>query len=753
MPCFASDAKAASLRGVNDMHNRMEEQVDRDRSDRHSDQPGYSGRGAKLVFLAIFTLTATGEIILAYRLNAGHVEAAIRVLLGVALTGAGMIILAKALRDLSVPMNSLERSMRAFASGASAEEAGKMLPDSGSRRANYIYRTIIELFSQVQAKRKDLELEVARRTVELEFRNALLRAINSSDKDSEAYAAVAEIIRYSFSADRILFAYFNGSKEYVYTVAEPQGSVGDPDCLDEHTDASPQGCARPKPLEPGAEAWLSQASRGTSLRLPFLCFDSVQPLVFDLSSQGQNVGYIALARDGRPFEPDERATLSAVFVAFALQLHMHEEWSRQEHVRQAAELSLRRSEEQLRSFFEESKDMIYSSNAEDVLASINTAGVALLGYSDRLDVLGTPMANFVMSPEDREHFIKKLRDQGFAADYECIFKRRDGSTIFCVESANARKDRDGRVLEIQGIVKDISDRIANERELWKSNLELAEANEKLKSTQFLMVQHEKLASIGQLAAGIAHEINNPLGFLKSNHVTLKSYLMTLRAGWGEMAAAFPDQIAALAERLDIDYIFAETDALLAESDDGYTRIIDIVKNLRSFARAEASPAMEPYDLNKGIESTLVVARNEYKYCAEVELELGELPPIKAAGGEINQVILNMIVNAAQAIEEQKRQEKGRIRISTRIADGMAILEIEDDGPGIPEEERLKVFDPFYTTKEPGKGTGLGLSISYDIIVRKHGGRLTIHDSRLGGALFQVALPLVPSPQEESQRES
>ncbi|HET7839643.1 MAG TPA: ATP-binding protein, partial [Rectinemataceae bacterium] len=293
-------------------------------------------------------------------------------------------------------------------------------------------------------------------------------------------------------------------------------------------------------------------------------------------------------------------------------------------------------------------------------------------------------------------------------------------------------------------VKDISDRIASERALWNTNMELAEANASLKRTQMMMVQHEKLASIGQLAAGIAHEINNPLGFLKSNHGVLAGFLRSIRAAWEEASQEEPSRLATIARRHDLAYVFSEIDSLVKDSDEGYLRIMEIVKNLKNFARIDAEATIGPFDLNKGIESSLVVARNEVKYVAEVRLELGEIPMIQAAGGEINQVMLNLIINAAQAIESQKRGAPGTIAIATRLEEGRVVCTVADDGPGVPDELRLSIFDPFFTTKEPGKGTGLGLSISYDIIVNKHRGDLTVEPSPLGGAMFRIELPVSPS---------
>jgi len=303
---------------------------------------------------------------------------------------------------------------------------------------------------------------------------------------------------------------------------------------------------------------------------------------------------------------------------------------------------------------------------------------------------------------------------------------------------------------VQGIVKDISERIASERELWKANLELAEANEKLQNTRMLAVQQEKLASIGQLAAGVAHEINNPLGFLSSNQSMIHSFLKSMRGAWEQAAEGDPGRLGAIARAYDLDYVLGELEAVLSESDEGFRRIIDIVQNLKSFARTDTAQVMGSYNLNEGIKSTLIMARNEIKYVADVQLALGEIPPIMALGGEINQVCLNILVNAAQAIESQQREGKGLIRVETSRKGDRVVVVIADDGPGVPEQDRLKVFDPFFTTKEPGKGTGLGLALSYDIIARKHGGSLVLEDAPLGGALFRIELPIAASGEKKEK---
>ena len=261
----------------------------------------------------------------------------------------------------------------------------------------------------------------------------------------------------------------------------------------------------------------------------------------------------------------------------------------------------------------------------------------------------------------------------------------------------------------------------------------------------LMVQQEKLASIGQLAAGIAHEINNPVGFLKSNHLMLEKYTSKIRSGWEAAREVAGPAIEEIEARMDLPFVFSEFDTLFTESAEGFSRIMRIVGNLKSFSRIDQSQELEAYDVNSGIESTLTVAQNEIKYVADTRVDLGELPRIRARGGEINQVILNILVNSAQAIESQKREGKGLIEIETRLVGDQVRIILRDDGPGVPESIRTRIFDPFFTTKEPGKGTGLGLSISYDIIVTKHGGKLAVDSGPGAGTTFVIELPVSGPP--------
>lgn len=278
--------------------------------------------------------------------------------------------------------------------------------------------------------------------------------------------------------------------------------------------------------------------------------------------------------------------------------------------------------------------------------------------------------------------------------------------------------------------------------------EAEETNIMLKKAQGTIIQQEKLASIGQLAAGIAHELNNPIGFVSSNFATLQLYIANLCKYYSAVRNALEsseenidtEEIDKLKSELQIDYIKDDLQTIFSESEEGLDRVTSIVKNLMSFSRIDVLEQMSSYDINNGLTNTLGVARNEIGYVADVVTDFGEVEPVEANGSEINQVFLNIIINAVQAIKGQNRPGKGSITIKTRQENGWAVCSIKDDGPGIPEEKLGRIFDPFYTTKETGQGTGLGLNISYDIVVNKHKGKIDVQSSGKGTE-FVIYLPL------------
>lgn len=559
----------------------------------------------------------------------------------------------------------------------------------------------------------------------------LFRAF-ASDESEKANVEAVNIIFGFMKADAAALYYFSGSKEYRFCLAGTEFPIA-------LTEERWKECVR------RAEGGGGTARRFGPWTVPGFGEEMACWLGAELYHAGGGVGYIILGRKSGDWSDEEGAALSNIAMAVAPIVRARADRERAEFVRRQVEANLVASDRRLRSFIEDSRDMIYFANAADIVTGVNAAGLELLGR-ERHEVIGHPFADLALNPQDREPLLRRVRGDGFASDYEIVLRRADGEAIFCLETSHCNRGAEGEFLEIQGIVKDISERIKDEREMWKTNLELAEANMKLQRTQSIMVQQEKLASIGQLAAGVAHEINNPLGFLKSNHATLEKYVRSVVEAWRELRRIVPEAAAGIEGRLGLAEIFEDIEPLFSDSDDGFARIVRIVASLKNFSRAESDEALAPYDVNAGIESTLVVAWNEIKYVAEVKKDFGSIPPISARGGEINQVILNILVNAAQAIGSLKREGKGLIAISTRVRGDRAVISISDDGPGIPKDIQSKIFDPFFTTKDPGSGTGLGLSISYDIVVAKHGGSLTASSEGVAGATFVVELPIAGPPE-------
>ncbi len=272
--------------------------------------------------------------------------------------------------------------------------------------------------------------------------------------------------------------------------------------------------------------------------------------------------------------------------------------------------------------------------------------------------------------------------------------------------------------------------------------------EALKAAQREALQSSRLASVGQLAAGIAHEINTPIQYIGDN----LRFFETAFGGIGKTCHAVREALAgdgvspevrakieSAYQEADIAYLMEELPAAARQSLDGVEHVAKIVRSMKEFSHP-GSTAKVVTDINRAIESTLIVTTNEWKHTARIEKDLApDLPRILCLPADVNQVLLNLIVNASQALEGRK--EQGAIRISTR-ADGDAVeIRVADNGPGIPDGLRERVFDPFFTTKPVGKGTGQGLTISMDVVVNKHGGHLTVEDTPGGGATFVVRLPI------------
>lgn len=278
--------------------------------------------------------------------------------------------------------------------------------------------------------------------------------------------------------------------------------------------------------------------------------------------------------------------------------------------------------------------------------------------------------------------------------------------------------------------------------------DLAATVARLEQTQGQLLQSEKMAAVGQLAAGVAHEINNPIGFVTSNLGSLSGYVGQLfdligvyQAANGGLTTEQKAAIEAERQKIDFNYLREDIPSLLKESQEGLERVRKIVSDLRDFSHADDGQWVAT-DLNQAMEAALNVAANELKYKATVAKELAPLPPVVCMTSQINQVLVNLLVNAAQAIDSQ-----GVITVRSGVQADQVWLEVSDTGCGMPPEVQKRIFEPFYTTKAVGKGTGLGLSITWEIINRHHG-HIEAHSAVGQGSTFRMTLPMhrAASPQ-------
>ena len=352
-----------------------------------------------------------------------------------------------------------------------------------------------------------------------------------------------------------------------------------------------------------------------------------------------------------------------------------------------------------------------------------------------VEVQGQPFENCGIQWDNKEilQAVSECRTKGLQTRVDDIlFRRADGREGFLGITLNPFEGDSNPGVLILGA--DITDRRVLENQL---------------------LQAQKLESIGQLAAGVAHEINNPVGFISSNLTTLDGYRKNITDLIGaylqlegivrERASlsgdtdlmSFLDTVRALREKADVDFILGDFENIIAESVEGTERVKKIVQDLKDFSHVDQAE-LKRANLNKGLDSTLNIAWNEIKYKAVVSKDYAEIPGVYCYPQQINQVFMNILVNAAQAIEG-----KGEIRISTRLLDdGNPRVEtrISDTGKGIPPEDLAKIFDPFFTTKPVGKGTGLGLSLAYNI-VKKHRGELRVESEVGKGSTFIIELPV------------
>ena len=387
------------------------------------------------------------------------------------------------------------------------------------------------------------------------------------------------------------------------------------------------------------------------------------------------------------------------------------------------EEALRVSEERFRSLVENANDIIYSLTPEGVFSYVSPNWTEILGH-DIQEVLGKSFIPFI-HPDDLpmclDFFEKVIKLGKKQSGIEYRIQHKDKQWRWHTTNASALKNEDGQVISYIGIAHDFTDmkKILNDLEM---------ANQHLRETQTQLVQSAKMASLGKLVAGIAHEINTPIGAVNSMQDTLFRTLEKMRNIIESQYPKMPDKTSTLKENLEV----LDESKIVINS--GTERVINIVKRLRSFARLDEAE-LKTVDIHEGLEDTLTLIHHDIKHNIQVKKHYGHLPPIACYPGRLNQVFLNILVNAKQAIKG-----KGEIEITTYAKGKKAFIEIKDSGKGIDKENLKKVFDPGFTTKGVGVGTGLGLSICYQIM-QEHQGEILVESQLHKSTTFTVVLPM------------
>ncbi|MEM9176223.1 MAG: ATP-binding protein, partial [Myxococcota bacterium] len=402
--------------------------------------------------------------------------------------------------------------------------------------------------------------------------------------------------------------------------------------------------------------------------------------------------------------------------------------------------------ERLEALRRDTRDIIENINSALIVVDLggritfaNVAAERILGGADG-DLGGRQIEDWFGPPGEGVHPIEAcLADGTRSRGAETLIRRADGSWIPVGISCSPRLDGTGHSRGVVAVFQDLSE---------------------IKELELQVRQTEKMASIGQLAAGVAHEVNNPMGFIHANLHQMSEYLTDLEKYFGatdrlrraaaegdvEVIRAAAEDVQMVAREIDLEFVRSDFEKALMESGEGAERIRHIVKDLRDFSRPDL-PARSPADVNQAIDSTANIVYTMMKHDVVLEKHYRELPEIEAYPMQLKQVFMNLLVNAHQAIEARGAlsgaDEKGIIRIETEEVGGEICVRIADTGIGIPEDARARIFEPFFTTKPVGAGTGLGLSTCFNIIER-HGGRIGVESEEGVGTVFEVWLPTTPS---------
>ena len=406
-----------------------------------------------------------------------------------------------------------------------------------------------------------------------------------------------------------------------------------------------------------------------------------------------------------------------------------------------------------------------ATNPEYPVIYCNPAFESMTGYR-REEILGRN-CRFLQGNDTDSEALEILR-KALKTNSECQVTlknyRKDGSAFWNALSVSPVRDRSGKSTHFIGVQRDFTDRKQAEEALQNSesqsreqSAQLAAALDELKATHSQLVQSEKMSSLGLLIAGVAHEINNPVSFIHGNLAYLKDYTQDLLHLLKLYQQHYPNPVPDIqqeTENNDLDFLAEDLPKILSSMSIGVERICQIVQSLRNFSRHDDSQ-MKPMNLHEGIDSTLLILNHRLKGNGEIPpieiiKQYGNLPPVECFPGPINQVFMNILSNAIDALDdpnsqltfEEMSENPSQIKISTEVVGNFVEIKIYDNGPGITEEVKQRIFDTFFTTKPIGKGTGMGLSISYQIIVERHEGKLYCTSELGKGTEFTVKMPIV-----------
>ncbi len=406
---------------------------------------------------------------------------------------------------------------------------------------------------------------------------------------------------------------------------------------------------------------------------------------------------------------------------------------------------LRSAKEYFESIIRSMQDLLIVLRPEGTIQSVNERAVSLLGYQHEDELIGQFITKVLNDQEGFHELFLNVDDlEGPFNQRESSFIGKAGNSFPVLLSGSTLRDKKGKSCGLVLLALDIQERKILEQQL---------------------LQAQKMESIGQLAAGMAHEINTPIQFIGDNTRFLQEAFCELQpvldhsttlvetTESGSISIKSLDGIANAVKTADLPYLSEEIPKAIAQTLEGVERVSSIVRAMKEFSH----PGVEgktSADINSLIDNTIVVSRNEWKYVADIKTEFApDLPQITCFAGQLSQVFLNLIVNAAHAIAEiveGKDNETGTIRIATRIDNQWLEISVCDTGGGIPEQIRDKIFDPFFTTKPVGTGTGQGLALVHDIVVEKHQGTIVVESSPDMGTTFLLRLPINPVLEDSLQ---